>query len=389
MKKWYFSRLIHFPKLKGITSTELFRMAFLIAFCCSISGIQAIANNPLTTTIKSENEKLQKQITGTVSADNGEPLIGVTIMEKGTSTGVMTDMSGNYSIEVQSNKSILVFSYTGYKTQEIAVGDQSVVNATLEEGAEELDELVVVGYTTRKRGELTGSVSTIGGDVLENTTNKDVAKSLSGKIPGLIVVDRGGYPGSTGDMTMLIRGKSTLNNNSPLIMIDGIPASSFSHLSPQDIASISVLKDGAAAIYGARAANGVILVTTKRGGAGKAKINFSSTYNLSTFSAAPKLMSSEQFAIYGNEVADRNGTPLPFTDEQISNYASGSDPINYPSTDWFDLTFADYSPEWRNSLSISGGSDKVKYFVSGDHIDQVGMYASGDLTFKQYQLRSN
>jgi len=335
----------------------------------------------------------QITITGTVTdAEDKSPLIGVNITLKNTTDGriqgTVTDLDGKYSLEVPGSSSILEFSYTGYEGKEVTVGNQSVIDLNLSISTTAFDEVIVVGYTTRKRGELTGSVSTLNSEDIERTTNKDVAKSLAGKVPGLIVSDRGGYPGSTGDVTLLIRGKSTLGNNAPLILIDGIPAASFSHLSPQDIASLSVLKDGAAAIYGARAANGVILITTKRGGSGRPTINLSSAYSLSTFSNRPDLMTSEQYAIYRNEAADRSGIGLPFTQDQINKYAAGNDP-NFPSTDWADATFAEYSPEWRNTLSISGGSDKVNYFVSGDYIDQVGLYKSGDLNFKQYQLRSN
>ncbi|MDO6604573.1 SusC/RagA family TonB-linked outer membrane protein [Arenibacter palladensis] len=333
---------------------------------------------------------LQQTITGSVSDALG-PLPGVSIVIKGTSQGTTTDFDGNYSIEVADNAAVLVFSYLGYKSQEVPVGSNTELNVTLTEDTSELDEVVVLGYTTRKKGELTGSVSTVSSEEIEKAGNKDLAKSLSGRVPGLIIADRGGLPGSTdgNDITLLIRGKSTLNNNSPLILIDGITASSFSHLAPQDIESLTVLKDGAAAIYGARAANGVILITTKRGKSGKPSVNFSSSYNVSSFSATPDLMSSEEYAIYNNEIAERNGTPLPFTQEDINNYASGTDPINYPNTDWADLTFAKSSPESRNSLSISGGSEHVNYFVSGDFVEQVGMYHSGDLNFKQKQVRSN
>ncbi len=332
----------------------------------------------------------QIKISGTVTdIEDKSGLIGVSIVVKGTTTGTTTDFDGNYALEVPDENAVLDFSYTGYTGQSVTVGGQKVIDIVLSAANTVLDEVVVVGYTTRKRGELTGSVSTINAEEIERTTNKDVAKSLAGKVPGLIVSDRGGVPGSTQDVSILIRGKSTLGNNSPLILIDNIPAASFSHLSPSDIASLSVLKDGAAAIYGARAANGVILITTKRGSKGKPTINFSSTYSLSTFSAFPELMSSEQYAIYENEIADRNQTPVPFTEDQIAQYASGADPIKFPSTNWADETFADFSPEWRNTLSISGGNESVQYFVSGDHIDQVGLYKSGALSFQQYQLRSN
>ncbi len=328
-------------------------------------------------------------ISGTVSDTDGTPLIGVTVQIKGTAQGTITDFDGRYSFDDVAEDAVLVFSFIGMETIESPVSSSGSVNIVMEEASIGLNEVVVVGYTTRKKGEVTGSVSTVSAEVIERTTNKDVAKSLSGRVPGLIVADRGGYPGSTDDITLLIRGKSTLNNNAPLVLIDGIPTGSFSHLAPQDIESLSVLKDGAAAIYGARAANGVILITTKRGRVGKTQVNLTSAYSLSSFSSNPRLMNSEQFTLYENEVADRNGIDLPYTQEQISNYAAGNDPINFPSTDWADLTFANNSPELRTSISMTGGSEKASYFVSGDHIDQQGLFASGDLNFEQYQLRSN
>jgi len=331
----------------------------------------------------------QIDISGSViDAEDNSPLIGVNILIKGTGTGTVTDVDGNFILSVPDESTILEFSYTGYANQSVTIGKQRVFDINLDAGATALEEVVVVGYTTRKRGELTGSVSTVSNEDIERTTNKDLAKSLSGRVPGLIVSDRGGYPGSDNDITLLIRGKSTLGNNAPLILIDGIPTESFSHLTPQDIESLSVLKDGAAAIYGARAANGVILITTKRGKAGAPVISLASAYSLSTLSSVPRLMSSEQYAIYRNEAADRNGEALPFSQDAINKYAAGNDP-NFPSTDWYDATIADVSPEWRNTLTVSGGAEKVNYFVSGDFIDQVGLFESGDLNFRQYQLRSN
>ena len=333
---------------------------------------------------------LQQTITGVVSDADG-PIPGVSVQVKGSTTGIETDFDGKYTIDAPNSSAILVFSYLGYKTKEVPVGNRTTINVTLEADINSLDEVVVVGYTTRKRGELTGSVSTLQAEEIANTSNRDVAKSLSGKVSGLIVSDRGGYPGSNTDITLLIRGKSTLNNNAPLILIDGVQSGqgTFSQLSPQDIASLSVLKDGAAAIYGTRAANGVILVTTKRGKSGKPKINVNTSYGVSSFSATPNLMSSEQYAIHRNEIEERYGRPLLYTQEQINNYASGTDPINFPNTDWADLTFANSAPESRNSISISGGNDNVNYFVSADAIKREGMFASGDLDFKQQQVRSN
>ena len=285
----------------------------------------------------------------------------------------------------------MVFSAIGYKTQEIVVGNKTTINVVLEADVSNLDEVIVVGYTSKKRGEVTGSISTLKAEEIENTSNREVAKSLAGRVTGLIVSDRGGYPGSNNDVTLLIRGQSTLNNNAPLILIDGVQAGigTFNQLTPQDIDNLSILKDGAAAVYGNRAANGVIIVTTKRGKTGKPKINVSTSYSISSFSAKPSLMNSEQFAIYENEVATRVGNPLPYSQSDLNNFASGTDPINFPSTNWFDETFADSAPESRNSISISGGTEKAKYFLSLDNMQRQGMFASGDLTFKQNQVRTN
>lgn len=326
-------------------------------------------------------------IAGKVTDENGEGLPGASIVVQGTATGTTTNLDGDYKLSVPEG-STLVVSFVGYKQQAIAVGSQTTINVQMELDAEQLEEVVVLGYTTRKRGELTGSVSTVSAEQLEKTPNKDLAKSLSGRVAGLIVVDRGGLPGTTNGMDMLIRGKSTMGNNAPLILIDNIPAASFSFLAPTDIESISVLKDGAAAIYGARAANGVILVTTKRGRKGTPKINLSSQYTLAGLTARPNLMSSPQFATYHNEAAERDGTALPYSEADIAMYEAGNDP-SYPNTDWYDETVNNYTPEWRHTMSVSGGSDNVSYFLSGDLLEQQGAFKSGDVNFNQKQLRSN
>ncbi len=393
-----------FIEIKNVMSFFTFFCLFS-CFSFNVAAETLISSNKNTSIIEFSKENRENSlefyqgiiVKGNVSDKNG-PMPGVNIIVKDTNIGVQTDFDGDYELTVQNKQTTLVFSYLGYKTQEIIVGNNSTINVVLEEDSAELEEVVILGYSSRKKGEVTGSVSTIKSGDIEKSTSKDIAKSLAGRASGLFISDRGGYPGAgngaggnTDDdaTTILIRGKSTLGNNSPLILIDGIQTASFSQLAPQDIASLTVLKDGAAAIYGSRAANGVILITTKRGKSGKPKINFSSSYNLSSFSSKPTVMSSEQYAIYENEIADRNGLALPFTQEQINNYASGLDPINFPSTNWADLTFANSSPETRNALSISGGSDFVKYFVSADAISQQGIFASGDLKFKQNQVRSN
>ncbi|WP_152285652.1 SusC/RagA family TonB-linked outer membrane protein [Flavicella marina] len=385
--------------LDGIVTSRFFKKALFSAFCVSL-GLNEVNANEFTA-IKSSDLNLtseevvfapvqQIEITGTVSDDQG-PMPGVNVMIKGTSKGTQTDFDGNFKINVDSRDAVLVFSYIGFSDQQISVGTNTNLNVTMKADVEGLDEVVVLGYTTRKKGDVTGSVSTVGSETLQQTTNKDLAKSLSGKVTGVIISDRGGVPGSTDedDLSILIRGKATPGNNQPLILIDGVPSGSFSQLSAQDIASLTVLKDGAAAIYGARAANGVILITTKRGGIGKPTVNLSTSYGISQFSAFPNQMTSEQYAIYENEIAERNGLTQPFSDEDIAKYAAGNDPLNYPSTQWGDLTFKSSAPESRTSISVSGGTERVKYFVSGDFIKQEGMFRTGSLNFKQNQVRSN
>ncbi|MGY6648260.1 SusC/RagA family TonB-linked outer membrane protein [Wenyingzhuangia sp. IMCC45574] len=382
MKNYIFKRNVFLDLLKSETRLKLLFCIF------TLTTTLTFANKP---TITQDNARTT--ITGVVSDENG-PLLGVSVTVKGKSVGTLTDFEGNYSLDVENaSNATLVFSYIGYKTKEVAIGGQKNINITLEGDISSLEEVVVTGYTSRKRGDVTGSISQLKSEEISNTSNSDVAKSLAGKVSGLVVADRGGYPGSSDgdDLTLLIRGQATTNNNSPLILIDGVTASisAFRQLSPQDVETMSVLKDGAAAIYGTRAANGVILVTTKRGRKGKPKFNLSSRYTISQFTKFPKLMTSEQYAIYENEIAANSGNPAVFTNEQIANYANGNDPINFPSTDWADITFADSAPEQRHSLSISGGGDHVNYFVSGDILTQEGIFKSGDLNYKQYQVRSN
>lgn len=330
----------------------------------------------------------QITVSGKVVDNKGQALPGVTVLVKGTTRGTTSDAEGTYSIPNVEDEAILVFSYVGMLTKEVTVGGKSILNVSLDENAVTMNEVVVVGYATRKAEEVTGSISTVKAEELQKSSNTNVAKSLAGRVPGLIVVDRGGTPGSN-NVTMLIRGKSTLGDNSPLIVVDGVPANSLSFLAPSDIASVTVLKDAAAAIYGAQAANGVILVTTNRGKLGKPRFNFSSSNRLSTFARVPTMMDSYQYATYRNEIDGRYNNPLIFTPEQIEKYQSGSDPLNYPNTNWYDLSMRKWAPEFRNSLSVSGGTDAVKYFISGDALNEGGLYASGDLSFRQYQVRSN
>ncbi|WP_206667123.1 SusC/RagA family TonB-linked outer membrane protein [Seonamhaeicola maritimus] len=389
MKNHFYVRplMSYLGQLMSLKFDSKFKLSFVV-FAISFLNINASTSSENIEPASDQVSTQQITVSGTVSDIDG-PLPGVNILVKGTSQGTQTDFDGNYSLSAE-NGAILVFSYLGYKTQEVAVGNNTTINVTLEADVAGLDEVVVVGYGTRTRGELTGAVSTLKSEEIERTSSGNLSKSLAGKIPGLTVNDRGGYPGEN-NVQVFVRGRATLGNNAPLYVIDGVPSNSqaFSFLAPGDIANMSVLKDAAAAIYGARAANGVILVTTKRGKSGKAKISLSTTQQIQQFTRTPRFMNSFQYTTYQNEVDSRHGNPLQFTDQDIENFRIGNDPIQYPDTNWFDLTMNDWAHQQRHSINVSGGSENIKYFVNGDMLDQGGQYKSGDLSFEQYQLRTN
>ncbi|OEJ99033.1 hypothetical protein A8C32_07605 [Flavivirga aquatica] len=389
-------------KLAGFAFNKLIKKALLAVFCFSVSFTQVNADSSKksddklkTSTEILTNDEItlanqQTVVSGTVSDVDG-PLPGVNISVKGTASGAQTDFDGKYSISLSNSSATLVFSYVGYKTKEVAVSSAGIVDVVLEQDIAGLDEVVVVGYTTKTRGELTGAVATIGGKDIQQGSSKDITKSLAGRAPGLVVVDRGGFPGGNGNdaRQIFVRGRSTTGNNSALILIDGIVSgeAELSRLSPDDIASLSVLKDGTAAIYGARAANGVILVTTKRGRTGKPKVSITTEYNTSSLAAPVRLINGREYATYQNEIIARTGGTPEFTQAQID--AIGTNPFTSPDTDWFDETIANSSPETRHRISVSGGSEYIKYHVSVDSYNQESLFKSGDVNFKQDQFRTN
>lgn len=241
---------------------------------------------------ESVSQQTKKVITGVVNDDRGEPVIGANVVEKGTTNGTVTDIDGKYSLSV-SDKSILVVSYIGYNSQEIKVGKENVINILLHEDAEALDEVVVVGYGTVKRGNLTMSVSSLQAENLENRPVQSVSEALQGQVPGLSVTSSG-RPGEAAKMQL--RGATSLNESgSPLVLVDGVPGE-FDYLNVDDIENVTVLKDAAsAAIYGSRAAHGVILVTTKRGKTGKPTFRYNGSVGINTPTDMPEVMSSADY----------------------------------------------------------------------------------------------
>ncbi len=346
----------------------------------------------------------QKPIKGTVVDATGEPLIGVNVSVKGTAIGIITDIDGKYTLEVPTNAT-LVFSYIGYRTQELSVGNQTTINITMQEDTQNIDEVVVVGYGVQKKETVTGSVSTLKGDDLVKSPVANLSNAIAGKMSGVVTYQRSGEPGYDG-ATIRIRGSNTLGNNDPLVVIDGVAARAggLERLDPNEIETMSVLKDASAAIYGARAANGVILITTKKGRQGK-KPEFTYSFNQgwSKPTNLPEMCDAVQYSELVNELymnkamlnpAKNNGQTMGDytlfrTPEEIELYRNGSDPWRYPNTDWYAATFKNWSPQRVHNASLEGGSDKYQYFVNFGHKYTDGLYHKSANNYKQFNLRMN
>lgn len=325
------------------------------------------------------------KVIGTVKDANGDILIGVSIIEKGTSNGTLSDVNGNFILNVSSG-SILVFSYIGYDSQEVAVANKTMIEVVLKEDVKTLDEVVVVGYGVTKKNNLTGAVESVKSADLEKVNVVNTMNALSGKVPGLILKQTSGKPGDN-DPLLNIRGFG-----SPLIIIDGTQQGSFGNLDMEEIESINVLKDASAAIYGVQAGNGVILVTTKRGGTGKPKISFNTSFTASKLTKYPKMMNAGEYAELYNEAQLNDGVSsenLRFSGEAIAHLKNQDDPLNYPNTNWFDVATRKYAPQQKHNLNVEGGNDQVKYFFSLGYATEGGLWKSGDSKFKRYNVRSN
>ena len=345
-------------------------------------------NNLIIISPKSLLEQQQK-ITGVVTdAATGESLPGVTVFIKGTTKGTVTDKQGKFSLTNSDTKSILVVSYMGYEKQEIAVDNARLLTIKLVADIQKLDEVVVVGYGTQKKATVTGSIAAISGKKLATDPSTNVATALQGRLPGLVVNVRNGDPGSEA-VQILIRGKSTLGSNNVLTIVDGVEGG-IQGINPADIESISVLKDASAAIYGARAANGVILVTTKRGKMGKPTITYSGNYAITQPTRLQNLMDSWQYAVAENEYLANNGLTPKWTDLDITLFKNGTDPLQHPNVKWYDVAMRKWTPQKQHNVSVSGGTEAVKYYLSGKILDQERIFKNNDgLGLNRYQLRAN
>ncbi|MEP6467102.1 MAG: SusC/RagA family TonB-linked outer membrane protein, partial [Parafilimonas sp.] len=331
-----------------------------------------------------------KEINGTVKSDSGHIAGASVTVKNNPSLGAVTNENGNFSIKAPDN-STLVFTSVGYKTIEIAVNGKSSVNITMEATNGNLSDVVVVGYGTQKRATLSGAVSVLKGDEIAKSPTAEVSNSFAGRVPGVIATNNSGQPGNDGSK-IYIRGISTYSNaNSPLIVIDGVAnrPGGFSQLDPNDIASISVLKDASAAIYGAQAANGVILITTKRGKTGKPSFTFNYNQGFNTWAKTETYLNASQYAEMINDISVFGGGNPIYSQDDITKYQTGSDPIGYPNTNWLSLATKKVALQDRSSITLSGGTDKIKYYTSVGMLHQDGQFTDGVWKYKQYNFSGN
>jgi TonB-linked SusC/RagA family outer membrane protein len=324
-------------------------------------------------------------VTGTIKdATTNEPLIGVNIVIEGSNTGVISDLNGKYSIEVKDENAVLVFSYVGYNTEKVAVASQTTIHINLVPDITNLDEVVVIGYGSQKKSDLTGAISSVKGKDLLQLPMQRVDQALQGRAAGVMVVNQAGAPGS--NTTIRIRGMNSISGgNNALIVIDGIQGDNLNSLNPNDIESLEVLKDASAtAIYGSKGANGVILITTKTGKTGKSVLEYSINYGFQKLRHKLPVMGAVDYALIANEIGamnNKNGTPPPFyTEEEIQGYRQNG------GTDWQDEVYRT-APIMNHQLSASGGSEKIKYMISGGYLNQEGILINTN--YKRFSLRAN
>ncbi len=333
--------------------------------------------------------KQQLSVTGTVTDPSGLPLPGVTVVIKGTSQGTVTDSNGSYSISNIPSGAVLVFSFIGMKTTESAVAGKQVLNVRMSEETVGIEEVVAVGYGVQKKINLSGAVSSIvNSEMLERRPITHLSQALSGNASGILVSQSSGQPGRDG-ATIRIRGVGTLNNSDPLVIVDG-DISSLNNVNPEDVAAISVLKDAASsAIYGSRAANGVIVVTTKKGKSGKTKINYNGSYG---FQEATNLFEPiTDYATYMefmNRInkSDNPAAPDFFSQNTIDTWRNATDREAYPNTDWMKVLFGK-GMMTKHNLSVSGGNDKTTFYLSGKYMQNKGIM--DHTAYKYYSFRLN
>ncbi len=312
-----------------------------------------------------------------VNAQGGAPSVGATVMVKGTTNGGYVAADGTYSIEVNGDQTLIV-SMIGYITQEIPINSRVRIDVTLQEDVMDIEEVVFVGYGAQKKQTITGAIASVGTEELLRSPSANVTNTLAGRIPGLTTIQRSGEPGSDG-ATLRVRGIGTLRDGdeaAPLIVIDGVERSSLDLIDANEIETINVLKDASAtAVYGVRGANGVILVTTRQGDKGRPQVSVSSNFGWQTYTMMPEMVNSYDYVtLYNEGIDNENSTLAKFPEEIIQKYKDHSSPVIYPDVDWIELLFNDSAPVQKYNVNVSGGTDRVSYFVSYGMTHQTGMF---------------
>ena len=384
--------------LKKNQAMKLILLAGALSF--PVTGMAEQMPNQPRTSISQQNGK----VTGTVEDALGT-VIGATVVVKGTTNGTTTDIDGRFTLEGVKKGSILQISFVGYTTKEVKYTGQSVLKIMLQEDTKTLDEVVVVGFGTQKKVNLTGSVGTVDSEALASRPVQNAVQALQGVVPGLQITTTSGALDNK--MSMSIRGTGTIGDGSdasPLVLIDGMEGD-INSINPQDIENISILKDAAAAsIYGSRAPFGVILVTTKSGKSGKTTINYNNNFRWGQPVRIPKQMDSYTFATFYNDANINSGAGAYFNAEhlqRIKDYQDGkitdgvlADANNKywldgyaggnANTDWYDVIYREWTSSQEHNLSFSGGNDKVNYYISGNFMDQKGLMEFNQDTYKRY-----
>lgn len=358
----------------------------------TIAGSSFATGNSGATESKSPVDAFQqKTISGKVVDEQGVPLPGVTVVVKGTTVGMVTNIDGDYNLQVPDDAKVLVFSFVGMKTQEVVLGNKTTIDITLEAESIGLEEVIAVGYASQKKANIVGSVTSVSGDQIESIPAADVTNAISGRMPGAVVIQDTGEPGQN-DAEILVRGRTTLGSSyasvAPLIVVDGVPGRSLSDIDPVDIESISVLKDASAAIYGATAANGVILVTTKRGQAGKPRMNYQFYQGWMTPTVLPKTTNAGDYATMLTEYQVYENRNRTYSDEDIALYYSGRDPWVHPNSDWMGDLVRKSTPTSKHNFTIDGGSNGMYYYVSLGYKNEEAIYKQESTNYKQYNLRA-
>ena len=341
-----------------------------------------------------------KKVTGKITDSSGASLPGVTVIVKGTTTGVITDIDGSFSLPNVPGNATLLFSFVGMKSQEVAIGNKSVIDIVMAADVTDLDEVVVVGYGTQKRASVVGAVASVDGERLTAIPAMNVSNAISGLIPGTTVIQTTGEPGQ-GTPRIMVRGRTTVNTNNdvslrmnnrsetaPLVVIDGVPGRSMDEIDPADVASLSVLKDASAAIYGASAANGVILITTKSGKEGKPRLNYQFYEGFMTPTMLPKVTDAFEYATMLTEYQVAQGKARKYSDAEIELFRNGKDPWEHPNTNWYNDLIKDWTTTTRHNITLDGGANGMKYYVSFGYKTDDAFYKASSTKYKQYNLRA-